>query len=67
MHRDAVGAERVDDPRVVGAVGRIANGQPCIAQPDVRVIAAVREEVEITRIARDTLLGCDVNRPASSS
>ena len=40
---------------VVGAVRRVADGQPCIAQHDVRVIAAVRQELEGTRISRDTL------------
>ena len=50
---------------VVGAVRCVADGQPCVAEHDVRVIAAVREELEVTgsRAIRSTS-GIDlVERP----
>ena len=53
VHRHGIGGERIDDDQVEALIGLLGHGQPRVAEHDVGLGLAVREEGEIVRIAGD--------------
>ena len=56
MHRQRVGAERVEHDELIGVIGRIAEAEPGIAQNDLeRIGLAILQIGKEPRIAGDPL------------
>ena len=59
MDRDRVGGEGIDDDEVVGAVGRLGQREPRVAEDDRHIRPAFRQEAEQSsdRVAMRTIAG----------